>query len=85
MLGISFLNEYGGELFCDEGRGPWIIRLRAVDVLSRLRARWRWQGLRVKPQASVFDGFTPRNCTSYPEASLSFRQPPLASVRWMVH
>ena len=36
MLGISFLNKYGGELFRDEGQGPWIIRLKAVDVLSRL-------------------------------------------------
>ena len=53
MLGISFLNKYGGELFRDEGQGPWIIRLKAVDVLSRLhpnfalraapeRAKWRW-------------------------------------------
>ena len=36
MLGISFLNKYGGELFRDEAQRPWIIRLRGVDVLPRL-------------------------------------------------
>jgi hypothetical protein len=52
-VGINFLNEIDGELFRDEVQRPWIIRLKGVDVLSRLhpsfallaapeRARWRW-------------------------------------------
>ena len=35
MLGINCLNEQDRELFRDEAQRPWIIRLKAVDVLSR--------------------------------------------------
>ena len=37
MFGIKLLNEEHRELFRDEERRPWIIRLKVMVVLSRLQ------------------------------------------------
>ena len=59
MLGISFLNKYGGELFRDEAQRSWIIRLKAVDVLSRLHPNFALRAApdRARSQACEKGGY----------------------------
>jgi hypothetical protein len=53
MLGIDFLNEYDRELFRDEVQRPWIIRLTAVDVLSRLHPNCALRATRERSSSSM--------------------------------